>query len=1034
MGTISSGIGLISGIDYQTLIDQLIQVDSRPRDLLVQRMGTIDAQRTAYLDISARITALFSRIESLARASTFNAAKVTSSLPDVLSVSADAGAQPGTYSFLVRALATTHQAVSRGFHDRTAPLSPGSLTIESAQARVDRATRLDQLNGHTGVSRGKFRISDANGQEAVVSITDALTVGDVVDAINSAGIAVRASVRGDAFVLEDTSNGGTESLRVQEINGGRTAESLGFGAGYRYDTDGDGELAGSNVMYLAESSPLAALNDGLGVRRAIAGADFNMKVDGKQINVSLSDILKPDTRLARLNHGQGVRLGSIKITSRDGTFREVDLSQVTNISQVKDAIENAFDDGRLTVVLTSSRLMITDKTKIDNEDEAYDFRIEDVDGLAARDLGIAGTAETNKIDGRDILHMDTLADVINAIDYAAGNEDADRQPLVTASINDEGTGINLVSNAPGALVLDVPETSKSRALYDLGLRPGTYVDVGGGALVAGQRIVSGLDTVLLKTLNGGNGLVGGTIRIEGGGGSVDVDLSSAQTLAQVVRLMNDAVQQAGLTVEVGYDSTGTRLVVGNLDGGAAPITISDVDGDFAATTGLSQTAGQIRGDNLQRRYVSENTRLSDLNAGQGVFLGKLKITNSKGGYAVVNLSQGSLETVQDVIDSINNLGLGVQARINDTGDGLLIVDNSGGSGSLRIEEQGGTAARDLNILGESADGRIDGSYEFEIDVGGSETLESLAARISNETTLASATLLNDGSGASPYRLSVTARVGGALGELIIDDHDSDLGFATLSRAQDARVLFGGSADTGILLSSPDNTFDDVIDGLTINATGISDETVTVTIDRDLEGLTETIDGLVEDYNGTIDRIRELSDWDEDTETAGILLGEGTVQMIENRLFRMFSGAHRDLGGAITRLSELGVRFSGGSRLTFDQEKFRTAYEADPDGVTQFFTHADHGVAVKIKDELQRITGDEGLITRETQTLADQKELLQERVTFMDELLARKRARLVSQFQALESTLAQMQSQQTALANLATLAQSYGTINTGGSLV
>ena len=136
MGTIFSGVGLISGIDIQSLVNQLMAIEARPRDLILQRAGRIDAQRTAFLDISARITALLGNVRSLTDRSFFEATRSTSSNPDALTAIAGAGTTPGSYNFIVRSLATSHQLVSRGFHARDVGLTPGTFTIESAKART----------------------------------------------------------------------------------------------------------------------------------------------------------------------------------------------------------------------------------------------------------------------------------------------------------------------------------------------------------------------------------------------------------------------------------------------------------------------------------------------------------------------------------------------------------------------------------------------------------------------------------------------------------------------------------------------------------------------------------------------------------------------------------------------------------------------------------------------------------------------------------------------------------------------------------
>jgi flagellar hook-associated protein 2 len=564
-------------------------------------------------------------------------------------------------------------------------------------------------------------------------------------------------------------------------------------------------------------------------------------------------------------------------------------------------------------------------------------------------------------------------------------------------------------------------TARSQALFDLGFQEGTYEDTGSGALAAGGRIMGSLDTVLLKTLNGGAGVTGATMQIDANGKSAVLDLTGAQTLADVLESINQATDGAGdsLGVEATYDATGARIVVRNLVDESA-ITIS---GDFAEGIGLAQTGASLKSANLQRQYVSEATRLEDLNAGRGVAQGRFKITNSKGISATVDLTSSSVETLQDVIDSINGLGIGVQASSNATGDGLLLTDTSGGAGRMKVEEDGSTVARDLNLLGTAESGQIDGSYEFQLEIGGSDTLETLASRIGTETTLATATLLNDGTQLSPYRLNISARVGGAAGALLIDDSATDLGVSTLAPAQDARVFFGSSTDSGVLLTSSTNTFDNAIEGLTLNATGVSDQPVTVSVNRDLDTLVTTLQGLVDDYNAAVDRVQEAGAYDAETETPGILQGEGTLNTIESRLSRMFINTIY-AGGPFTRLSDVGIKSESGGHFTFDEEQFREAYQTDPEGIERFFTDSQFGVAVQIQTQINQITDTEGLIPQATATLDEHSDLLQERVTELNDQLDRKRARLTTEFQAMEAALAQLQSQQAALTSLAALADSY----------
>jgi len=1015
-------VGLFSGIDYASLVDQLITIDARPRNLLTSRISAIDAQRTAWLDISARIAALLARVNSLKRTSLFRAATATSSNSQVLSATAAEGAAPGTYSFIVRALATTQQLVSRAFASTDALLTPGTLTIESAAAKVNRSTRLDELNGYRGVRRGSFQITDGNGQTATIDISDALTLAEVLDRINQAGIGIRAELRGEAIVLRDTSGGG-QGIRVREVGDGHTAADLGFGAGHTYSQTG--ELIGSNIFYLAETTPLAALNDGLGLRRAAAGIDFTIQSTDPSVtvNVRLSEIITNTTRLERLNHARGVELGRVRITTRDGRSTEVDLTGATTIGDVKQLIEQTVSG--ISVIMSGSRLIITDTTGA----STTNLTIEDVTGHAARDLGIAGSSSSSKIDGRKILYVDTLGDVVAAINYAEGNRLAEGRPVIEAAISSDGQRLVLTDHAGGtfpSMVLSVPEGTNSRALQDLGFSAGPAGSF--DEPLQGRRILGGIDTVLLARLNGGSGFTGGLIRVAANGSDVDVDLTEAETLRDVIERINAAAAGAGLEVRAGIDVTGTRLLIENLASDTNPVSISDLSGNFAQSLQLTEPANRLRSANLQRQYISELTRLADLNLGRGVAAGKFRITDSRGLSAVVDLSGSQAQTLGDVINAINSLStVQVEARINDTGDGLLIIDRAGGSGTLRIVEEGSTTARDLNILGQAAagTGQIDGSFELRIELTGAQSLSGLATRI-NSTTLASANLIRSGTALAPWRLSITSRGSGLAGELVVDAGTTGLDFSTLTRPQDAAVVFGDSA-SGLLVTSSSNTLSDVVPGLTLALTGTSDQPVTVTVSRNVDALVETLKGLADAYNSIKDRLSQVNSYDAETQQQGVLFGDSLVQTIEQRLFRLFSGTVTGANTRFTRWNELGIGFGSGGRLQFDEQKFRNAYEAAPDEVAGFFTASDVGAAARAATQLQRITESGGLIRQRENALISQKEELNRRVESLNELLERKRQRLLRQFWAMEQALAQLQAQQQAITGLSSSLSSFGNL-------
>jgi flagellar hook-associated protein 2 len=1027
VGTITSGVGIISGLDITSLVDSLIAVESRPRDLVKQRISTLDTQRIAYSEISARISAMLARITTLSTSSTFKNVTATSSDSDALSVSATAGANLGAYSFRVQSLATTQQFVSKGFRTRDAALPTGQITIESGQAKVGAQTYLDELNGHDGISRGSFRLIDGNDESATIDISDAKTLADVIERINNAGLNISADIEGESIALTEKSGG---KIEVREIGGGRVAESLGFSGSTASTLTG--MLTGADLMRFSESSPLDALNDGLGIRRSKGGGDFTVSLGVKDVEIDLSGIMKLGTRLERLNRGGGVELGEIEIQTRDGGKLNVDLSSASTIQDIKDLIEGAGQtsggDPSVTVTVSGDGLRLVDNTEPVDEDDPnrFAFKVTDVTGNTARDLGIDGSSAAERITGQDVLHMDSVSDILLAINYAEDNViDGGDKGFFTAQLAADGRSLEFRMTKFGQAEASKFElrAGTTAALADLGFEAGEYTP----GTVAGQRIVGGIDTTLLKTLNGGQGIDAGQIEISTSLGSRLIDASSAETLRDVIDLIEE--QAADLGITVGLDRSGRGIQI--LQDGAATgtINVADAGGSTLATDlGLVGSGTSLGGKNLQRQYIRENTLLSDLNQGTGVGSGKIQITDSTGFSREIDFTSGTFKTVQDILNEINGSSVGVEARINSTGDGIEIIDTAGGDGNLEIEANEGQIGARLNLIGESSAGSIDGTFEYTLDTGQSSTLDDLISQINDNVTIANASILNDGSTTAPYRLTISSAATGSVGELIIDSSDGAFDFNELVQAQDATITLGDGS-SGFLVTSSDNVFEEVIEGLTLTANNTTTEAVNVTVDRSNDALIEALSGFVEDFNSAMDRIREVGSYNLETEQRGVLFGETTIRTTESRLFSMVN-QRVSSNSTFNRLSQLGLQLGTGSKLEFDESKFREALDADPQAVSDFFSDEDSGWATTAKELLEAIVDPDGLIDNRTTGITKQQEDLQARVEELDDRLEAKRAYLTTQFINMETALAQLQSQQSALGSLSSIAAASSVSSSG----
>src|SRR3954470_22714175 len=101
MGRISSGVGLVSGINSKDIIDQLMALEARPKDMLQSRVDSITQQKLAYTDLSTRLTSLRINGQSLSKPSIFQGATATSSDEDVVTATTTTGAVVGSYQLQV---------------------------------------------------------------------------------------------------------------------------------------------------------------------------------------------------------------------------------------------------------------------------------------------------------------------------------------------------------------------------------------------------------------------------------------------------------------------------------------------------------------------------------------------------------------------------------------------------------------------------------------------------------------------------------------------------------------------------------------------------------------------------------------------------------------------------------------------------------------------------------------------------------------------------------------------------------------------
>ncbi len=303
-------------------------------------------------------------------------------------------------------LTVTELGASRAAHDLGIYRSTDqgqSFTGDSVGPRVTMTTTLSSLKAGAGIdTNGGLLITDS-GKTATVDVSSCQTVGDLINAINSADIGVQARINatGDGIDIVNTLSGA--EMRIGE-NGGTTADDLG-------------------VRSLQSGTLLSDLNDGVGVRRIAGQADF-------------------------------------RITAADGSTFDISLGAAATIGDVLGAINNA-TGGKVTAALATVGNGIT---LTDNSGGAGTLNVVAMNASdAASDLGILGNATGTTLQGSDVnpicpsgvfAHLSQLADVLSRTDMDV-NQRAEAVNHIVDQLNDDENRVVNLRAQMGGLVQEM---------------------------------------------------------------------------------------------------------------------------------------------------------------------------------------------------------------------------------------------------------------------------------------------------------------------------------------------------------------------------------------------------------------------------------------------------------------------------------------------------------------------------------------------------------------------------------------------------
>ncbi|TWU46227.1 Flagellar hook-associated protein 2 [Rubripirellula tenax] len=688
MGRLQSSVGLVTGTNIQSTVDQLISISGQPRDRLISRTEQLQNQQRAIAELTASVIGVQLAGKKLANASAFQSKSAVSSNADALSAAAGENAKAATHTVRTLQTAATHATSSRQrFSSADVALGfTGQIRVAPSGGSIDGSADLSKLNDGRGVEAGVIRFTDRSGASAEIDFSDARTIDDVLQIINDAEVDITATTENGAIKLVDKSGSTASNLKIEQLGDTETAADLG-------------------LWGIDEASS------------SVSGLKFELPEGVSSLR---------GTALSELGGGNGIGpLGNLDIELSDGSSATIDLSNATTTAEVIDSIA------------ASGLSLIVKYNDAKNGFQLRDvsggtgnFKISSTDDTAV-DLGVANDTTDDVVVGaslnRQTVTSDTLLSSLNqgagvngsfTIKDSSGKIGAINLKLknitnmgelidainelsvdVTASINENGDGISIVDNAAGSETLTIRDAGSGTAAKSLGIAGAATAQTIGGQSVSA--------------------LVGTQSNV--------IEVTETDTLASLVEKINQDGRYGTSSIQSNSDGTFALRIRSNTAGGQGQFAINTTGFDLDLRT---ESRGRdaliaVSTDEGLERFVTSSDGVFDIDGAAGsepitsasllsslsgsAASGSFTLTDSAGKTSAINITTQGIKTVGSFIDAVNALDIGVTASISEDGAGITLIDTAGGNKTLTVSDVGnGLAASSLGIAGTAKTQTING--------------------------------------------------------------------------------------------------------------------------------------------------------------------------------------------------------------------------------------------------------------------------------------------------------------------------------------
>ena len=317
--------GINSGMDTQSIVEQLVTVRSKKKETMEKSKTKLEWKQDAWKTLNSKLYSLYNeQFGTLRLQGAFKAKKANIVDSSIAKVSADNSAVNGTQTLAVKQLAKTAYITGAKL-DKNKDGAPTTVkTSTKISDIVGDEYFTDTVNPETGLKATAFKVykSEKDTTGTNVIITSDMTMEGVAAAFEKAGINASFDSNTNRFFMSSKSEGQNGNFRITQATDTNKEDLLRRAEGYTSDDP--------------KANAAFGLLDTLGLTRQKTGDAF---IEGQNAKIELNGAeFSSNSNLFNIN---GLSITATKVSDKDaeGKYITTNVSTATDVDGIYDMIK-----------------------------------------------------------------------------------------------------------------------------------------------------------------------------------------------------------------------------------------------------------------------------------------------------------------------------------------------------------------------------------------------------------------------------------------------------------------------------------------------------------------------------------------------------------------------------------------------------------------------------------------------------------------------------------------------------------------------